>query len=502
MISAIKNKNSVFSVTILVIIAKTIAFLKEFVLSYYFGVSAISDAYNIAYTIPVTVIGFVAIALNTSYIPLYAKAERQGGSKDANDFSNNVISIVFWLSFVTFLFIEVFAYQVVKIFASGFENETLSLTIKLTRYMAGAVFLIGFNNILAAFVQLKNKYYLVVIYNSFLYIFSIIGIVAGYYWKLELLSIGVLIGYGLETICLIISSYRLHYKFSPPLVHRNSYLNELFVLVLPVLVGSLANEINKIVDKTISSNFATGGVSALSYSHKIDDAILAIFVTSMVSIAYPKLCKFVSEGKLEKLNTQIIKDLIFIATLIFPILLGTIGFHREIVCMLFVRGAFTENDSVIVSIALLIYSIGMLPTAIRKYYVRLYYAFGDSKTPASNSLIVIAINIVLSLILSRIWGLYGVALGSSISISIGAVRLVIGIRKHVVINYRNAFFLGLKVLLASLIMLVLGKVLQYVLSPFLEQNIITLLCIIFCIMVYFMLLLLLGMRDIFSHFKK
>lgn len=497
-----KNKNSVLNVTILVVVAKLIAFLKEFVLSYYFGVSAVSDAYNIAHTIPITIIGFIAISLNTSYIPIYNRAISEKDEIEAQKFSNSLMKLISFISISTFLVIEIFATPLVRLFASGFEGETLALSVELTRYMATAVIFIAYNNLMAAFIQIKNKYYIVSLCDALLYIGSIIGIVGGYYFQTRLLAVGVLLGYVAQSVIYTVVAIKQNYRLNLRESLKNSYMKQLIALVLPVMVGSLAADINRVVDKTIASNCQTGAVSILSYSHKIDEAVIAIFVSSLVAISYPKLSKAASEKNDAKLKKQISDDIVYLLALTLPMLVGILLYANEIVRLLFVRGAFTKDNGVMVAIAFSIYACGMIPTAFRKYFVRIFYSFSDSKTPASNSLIVIAMNIILSIVLAQFWGLYGVAAGSSISITIGVVRLIMKSRKYVTIDFKEILLQVAKLVLAVAVMAVSSKVLEFILVDYFSHNLVTIVVVIFAVIVYGVMLLLLRMKHLLNYMRK
>ncbi len=496
------NKNSLMVVTIIVVIAKLIAFIKEFVLSYYYGVSQVSDAYNVAYSIPVTIIGFIALALNTSYIPQYNKISKNEGEDSALAFSNNISAVIFFVSVVSFILLEVFAEPIVQIFAGGFNEETLTLSVKLTRLMAAIVMLISFNRILSAYVQLKNKYYIVTLCEVLLYGFSILGIILSSTWGVEWLSWGALVGYIFESFCLVIVSIRNGYKFKFSFNFRDPKIKEFFFLVLPVIIGSVASDINKIVDKNIASLYSVGSVSILSYAHKIDEALISIFVTSLISLSYPRISKHVQDNNENGLKKQLTNDFEFLFFLVVPISLGCIFFSKEITKLLFVRGAFTVENAYSVATAFIIYALGIIPTTIRKYYVRIFYSYSDSKTPATNSLIVIAINIILSIVLAHFWGIYGVAAGSTISICIGALLLIIRIRKHLKIEYKPIIVPFIKIVGSSIIMIIASKTLELFVGSLIGDNITTIISILFAVIVYFFCVFAFGMKHLFSYIKK
>ncbi len=57
----------------LTVLSKIFGFLRELLLSYYFGASGLSDAYIISQTIPGTIFQFVGTGLITCFVPIYIK---------------------------------------------------------------------------------------------------------------------------------------------------------------------------------------------------------------------------------------------------------------------------------------------------------------------------------------------------------------------------------------------------------------------------------------------
>ena len=84
-------------------------------------------------------------------------------------------------------------------------------------------------------------------------------------------------------------------------------------------------------------------------------------------------------------------------------------FSKEIIGLLFGRGAFTLEAIDMTANSLFYYSIGMLAFGLRDILSRAFYALQDTKTPMINGTIAVVLNIILNLILSRFLGIGGLA---------------------------------------------------------------------------------------------
>ncbi len=75
-------KKTVLTLMALTVISKTLGFLRDVTLSYFYWDSGISDAYIIAITIPTVLFGIIAAGLSTGYIPMYAELKKMKEQKN------------------------------------------------------------------------------------------------------------------------------------------------------------------------------------------------------------------------------------------------------------------------------------------------------------------------------------------------------------------------------------------------------------------------------------
>ena len=135
-------------IMIATMISKGLGFFRELCLGSAYGASAYTDAYIISLNIPVVIFSSIALALGTSYIPLFCDIKERLGEKQSIRFSNNIINIVVIACSIISIICIIFAKQIVSIFAMGFEGETLDLTIKFTRILMIGIIFIGVNDVI------------------------------------------------------------------------------------------------------------------------------------------------------------------------------------------------------------------------------------------------------------------------------------------------------------------------------------------------------------------
>ncbi|MFV0480912.1 MAG: lipid II flippase MurJ, partial [Campylobacteraceae bacterium] len=97
---------------------------------------------------------------------------------------------------------------------------------------------------------------------------------------------------------------------------------------------------------------------------------------------------------------------------------------NEAIKLLFERGSFNVNDTVVTAQVLSMYLIGLVPFGLAKLFSLWLFAYQEQKRAAKISAISLLINIIFSFLLFKPYGVVGLALAGSIG---GWVLLVLTI---------------------------------------------------------------------------
>lgn len=151
-------KKTALLLMIITIISKVLGFTREITLSFFYGASAISDAYLISLTIPTVIFSFIGTGISTGFIPMYSKITHQYGEDEGNRYTNNLVNILLGICTVITIVGVIFTEPIVKLFASGFEGEVLALAIRFTRISLVGIYFTGLIYVFNGFLQIKGNY--------------------------------------------------------------------------------------------------------------------------------------------------------------------------------------------------------------------------------------------------------------------------------------------------------------------------------------------------------
>ena len=437
--------------------SKILGFGRDITLSYFFGASNISDAYLISTTIPNSIFSFIGAGIATSFIPIYTKVMQRDGSNAANRFMNNLVNILIIISTLLIILILFFTEEIVKLFASGFNGDTLQLTIELTRLSLMGIYFTGLVYIFSGFLQLKSKYTITALITFPMNIILIFFIYISYYNNILLLSVGTVISIAAQLLLLLPFAYKSGYRYKWVVDFKDKQIKKMAYIALPIIIGVSVNEINVLVDRTLASRIAVGGISALNYSQKITGFVQGIFVMSIVTIMFPVISQFAANEKLNDLKKTVAECINSVNLLVIPATIGIMIFSEPIVKLFFGRGAFDSEALGLTSYSLFFYSMGMLGVGLRQVISKTFYSLGDTKTPMVNATIALLINIILNVILSKYLGIGGIALATSISATICTLLLLISLKKRI-----GSF--GLTEITVSLLKIIISSVLMGIIS--------------------------------------
>lgn len=438
---------------IVTIVSKILGLFRDSVLASAYGTGKYAAVYSTANSISTILFAVIGTALATSLIPLYNKLASEDSTERAMGFLNSVVNLVVIVCLSIAGLGIIFAGPLVKVFAPGYQGDVYTLCVQYTRILLPSIVFVGLANIFTSYLQIKKRY----VIPGFIGMPYSIIIIVSIYLSLKtspmVLVIGTLIAISAKALFQLPFVYKEGYRYRPKINLKDPVMKDMMILILPVVIGVGANQINSIVDKSLASLLGTEVVASFSYAIKLYEFVQALFITSILAVIYPRLSCMIVSDRMDSFLNSLKKTMNVIIVALVPIIVGCIVLSRQIVEVLFQRNAFTSKDTTMTASILWIYVIGILAFALRDVLTRGFYSMEDSKTPMINSIISIVFNISLNLILVKPLGYKGLAIATAVSAYIGLLLFNRSMRKKIEgYSSRDNYIVFLKSLFAALIM--------------------------------------------------
>ena len=422
------------------IISKVLGFFREIVLANFYGTKGYADVFLLTLNIPGLIIAVIGSAVATIYVPIYFETKEKLGENESIKFTNNMLNLSLIISIVIAILGLLFTEQFVNIFAGGFVGDKFKLAVKFTKIMICGVLFLSTSKIFSSYLQANDNFVIPGIIGIPYNIILIITIAISTKVDIIILAYGALLSMASQLLFQIPFAIKKSFKYNLYVNLKDENIKNMILLILPMLIGVAVGQINIFVDKALATTLGDGKLSALNYAGKLNDFVMALFVTSIITVIYPKLSKMSNNENKDGFINMIVKSSNCIILLVLPISIGAIILSEPIVRILFQRGAFDTTSTIMTSTALKLYSLGLLAMGIRDILTRAFYSFSDTKTPMINSSLALIINIILNFILIKPFGYAGLAVSTSIASIITVILLFISLKK------KNGYFGGDKIL--------------------------------------------------------
>lgn len=370
-----------------------------------FGVTADMDIYNYINTIATFLFSFLGAGISTVLVPIFAK-------KVASPHAvNSFITVLYGLAAVILILFVLLRKPFFLAF-TDYSSAQITLACSLTAIIMLSQYFSSVNNIFISYLQCRNYFNFPKIITA-IATFGITAVVY-LYAKLDIqtYALATMLFLLVESIALGVYSVQKDFRYRPELNFRDPEYHSMLRIFAPTVLGSGVYQITVLTDSLISSSLGTGNLSALSYANTISGMLNTIICTNVVSYIYPRIA---SETDTKTGKKKLFHYLTFFAFIMLALVIAFYAGGHDAVRILFQRGKFDSNSTDIVYLCVLIYLIGFPMNIMRDVIYRYFYSHENTKSPFYNGLSASVLNVVVSILLSRSYGLYGIVWGTTIT---------------------------------------------------------------------------------------
>jgi len=420
-------KWTMFVLMALTLLSRFIGLGREMTLAYFYGASRISDAFLIAQSVPALFMSFAVAGIGTGFIPAYRQEEQRGLEKG---FSTQVFVLTGMVALGVFGLLSLFLPAVLRFLAGGFDAEAMALALYFARISIWGVFFMGWSSFFGSWLQVREKVILASLVGIPFNIVTIAFIMLSARYELWLLAVGGVLAVGAQALYLFVLARRLGFGLR---FGAQGYLGlrQMLFMAVPVIIGDSVQQIDIMVDKAIGSTFGVGAVSALAYAGRAMTAVEGIFITSVLTVFYPAIAKMAVVRELEGVKKELRGAVVGVSLFLVPAVFGIMVLSQPLVELLFMRGAFGQEEAAVTAGILFFYVAALLGRGLQTLFSRVFFSIGNSRVPMAIAIGSVALNIVLNVVLSQVIGLVGLALSNAITAFLGLFFMIQKLKKAI-----------------------------------------------------------------------
>jgi putative peptidoglycan lipid II flippase len=440
---------------------------REVVLARLFGASVdpSMDAFNVAFRVPNLVRDlFAEGAMTAAFVPTFTRVLQTRGREAAWRLGNLVLNALLLVTCVLVVLGVIFADPITRVIASGDEFVSvpgkLALTTLLTQIMMPFLTTIAIAVAMMGMLNSLHKFFVPALSPAMFNVATILCAFAlvPYMYLAGLpaiagIAIATVLG-GIGQIAVQWPSLRKEgFRYQPVLDFRDPDLREILRLMGPGTLGLAAVQINVVVNTSLASGEPQGAVSWLQYAFRLMYLPIGLFGVSIATAALPQLSKQAVDDNMAGMRETISSGLRMMLMLNVPAAVGLMVLATPIVELILQYGRFGAQDTAGTAAALMFYAPGLLGYSAVKIVSPTFYALGDSRTPVIVSVSSVVVNLVLNLMLVRVMGFRGLALGTAIAALFNAIVLLALLSRRLSgLDARRVATAAGKILVASALM--------------------------------------------------
>lgn len=476
---------SSFIVMVINMLSRVLGLVREMIIGSVFGASGMTDAYVSATKIPnffTTLFG--EGSLGTVFIPIYNRGLEEKGKEKTDEFVFSILNLIIAFTSTMSVIMILFSKQILKITTGFADPERFEAANGLLKIVAFYFLFIALSGVVSS---LLNNYKKFAVAASMGIVFNLVIIVGTLLLKNKMGIYGLGVAYllsGVFQLLMMLPQFfqiMKTYKFVFNL--KDPYVKEMFVLMVPTLIGIFGYQINEIVDNRFATMLPAGTASALNYASRLYLLPIGVFAISLSVVIFPTLSRAVVKNKRKKVRKVVQEGLAMLAFLIVPSSVILFGYAREIVTLVYKRGHFSNKAVTLTSETLQFYALGLLFFSTIHLLTRSHYVYKDRKLPVISSFIGIFTNILLDFLLYKQYRHVGLTFATSFAAMINFLILFVSLqRRYVRINVLKY--------IAILVISLGGSLLSFTISKLVKVSFLGSLSIVVNLLIFLIIYLL------------
>ncbi len=424
-----------YTVSLLTLVSRITGLAREVLIARYFGASAWTDAFNVAFRLPNLLRRlFAEGAFSQAFIPILAASRARDSAQDNQRLIDDVATALAWILAGVSLLGVLGAPLLVLLTASGLHPKAFDAATWMTRLMfpyAGIISLVA----LSAGILNTWKHFTVPSLTPALLNLSVIATAILLHSTMHppvyALAVGVVIG-GLLQLAVQIPALRRHAVL--PRLHldffaawRSPGVRRVVQQMLPASLAVSVAQVSLVINTQIASHLQPGSVSWLAYADRLMEFPTALLGVALGSVLLPSLSRAHASADAMHYSSLLDWGLRLCLLLALPAAIALGLFATPLVAILFNYGHFNAADVEQTTRALRAYGVGVLGLIAVKILAPGFYARQDIRTPVKMAIIVLVCTQLLNLVFVPRLQHAGLALAISCGALLNACLLLHGL---------------------------------------------------------------------------
>ncbi|MCL1902410.1 MAG: murein biosynthesis integral membrane protein MurJ [Alphaproteobacteria bacterium] len=387
-------------------VSRVLGFVRDLLIASTIGAGRLSDIFLTAFRLPNMVRDLLGEgALSLAFVPMFS--EHKNRKVIGPYFASNVFSWLMLLLLCITIVATIFMPVIIWAIAPGFASDPgkMELTITASRILFVYVILVCGSGFMASILNAFSEFAIAAMMPALLNVFIIGALILAMHLGVDentlyLLSAAVIFS-GIVQFFILWRRLRAR-KFGLRLIRPRvtPHVKTMMRRIGIGFVGSGFYQLNILVGSLIAS-FQTGAVTWLYFADRMVQLPFAIIGLAAGTVLLTTISDALCAKNFDKIYHQQNQTLRSTMMLTMPCVAGLIALAFPIIHLIFERGAWTPESTIMVAIAMSIQALALPAMTTSQVFSRTLFAAQDMKTPIRINVITIIIDIIIMLALVK-----------------------------------------------------------------------------------------------------
>jgi putative peptidoglycan lipid II flippase len=388
------------------------------------GANQWSDAFVVGFRIPNLLRDlFAEGALSSAFVPTFAEAHAKRGRDDAFRLANALVGLVLVVVGTVVAVGILAAPVVVRLLAPGFGPEQAEFATFLTRIMMPFLLLVSLSAVAMGMLNAQSRFTAPALAPA---LFNVGAIAVGVWlWATGKgpraaavgWSVGTLVGGALQLLAQWPSLRAQGFRLRPHAGRAalaDPGIRRIGRIMGAAVIGLSATQVNILVN-TVFASHEVGANTWLQMAFRLMQLPLGVFGVAIATVAGAGVAQRVADGDMAGVRDTLGSAMRLVAFLNVPASVGLIALAHPIISLVYEHGRFDAADAAATADALVFYAVGLYGYSAVKVFAPAFYALDQARIPVIGSVVGMASNVVLVLLLHPVLGFRGIALGTALA---------------------------------------------------------------------------------------
>lgn len=387
---------------------------RELIVASTFGAGDAVDAFLIAFLLPTFLMNVIAGSMSAVFIPAYVRVREAEGHEEAQRLFSSITVLSVCLLVGVAILLAVAGPYLLPLLGSGFDPAKLLLTQQLFYILLPGIVLYGLVSIWGAVLNASKRFALVAFTPALVPLTVIALLLVGKTWGITAMAIGTLGGYAVQLLVLSVALRRQGIALLPRRGGMHPAVRQVVNQYMPMVAAAVLMSSTLLVDQSLAATLGSGSVAVLGYGNKIIVLVLALGATAVRTAVLPYFSGMVALGEWRAVRHTLRTYTGLILLSAVPLAIALAVLAGPMVQLLFQRGAFTAENTAVVSRVQSMYAIQIPFYILGSLVTPLISSLRENRVLLWSAVISLSLDIVLDLLFMRLFGVAGIALSTSV----------------------------------------------------------------------------------------